>query len=565
MDHTQDYYAILGVSPEASAEDIKAAYRKAARRFHPDANSNPGAALQFKDITAAHEVIGNVSNRLSYDNMRQRLAAESPYFYVELIPSKRTLTAIPEPQVVYSLIEIRPNKEYNPDNRPNTPLNLVLVLDRSKSMQEGARLERVKLAAHQIIDQLSETDYLSLVTFSDRADPLILSENLTDKGALKSLVNTMTANGGTEIYQGLSMAMKAVKPQLSKDRVNHIILLTDGETYDDKQLSLDLADDAVQQGIGISAMGIGTEWNDIFLDEIAAKTGGHSAYINSPGAVVRFLNERVRSLGSTFAERVMLTIAPDPDITLESVFKLVPNPQPLEDLKQPIQLGALEYRRSIRLLVQLQAKGGLQTGFRGLMRVDITGDVLHKKRHNYKVISDLSVEVAAEPVQEEPPRKILDALGKLTLHRMQQRAEESIKSGNFEEATRRLENLATRLLAAGQDELAKTAQAEARRVQQTRGLSEEGRKAIKFGTRALLLPTPEEEEDEEKASEVKKEAAQNVAPADNATKIVSPLPSGDKPIGSSEQHSQAAAPNPEQAHSNPQSPTEKPSKKEDEA
>ena len=73
---------------------------------------------------------------------------------------------------------------------------------------------------------------------------------------------------------------------------------------------------------------------------------------------------------------------------------------------------------------------------------------------------------------------ILDALGKLSLYRMQQKAEAALHSGKVEEATSRLENLATRLLAAGQEDLAQMAMVEARRVYNTNMLSEQGRKTL---------------------------------------------------------------------------------------
>jgi len=485
-DHTQDYYAILGVSKDATDKDIKMSYRRAARRFHPDVNNNEGATLQFTDITRAYEILSDPSRRTSYRQMRDRLAVEPQYFSVHATPSKRVLPILTEPQVIYTLVEIATNPSFTPETIPNSPMNLVLVLDRSKSMLQNSRLDRVKLAAHEIIDQLSEQDYLSLVVFSDRAEALILSEKVVDKPSLKALVNTMTANGGTEIYQGLSTGMKAARAHLDNDYVNHIILLTDGETFDDESLSIDLAEVASSLGIGISAMGIGAEWNDVFLDKITSVTGGYSAYINSPGAVVRFLNDRVRSLGSTFADRLKLTIAPDPDVKLESIFRLVPNPQPIEDISQPILLGALEYKRPVKLLIQLQIAAALEPKFRSLVRFDVNGDVLYAKRSGYKVISDLSVEASETPVVENPPRAILDALGKLTLHRMQQKAEDALVAGRFDEATRRLENLATRLLEHGQADLAQTVLLEAQRVKQTQSLSQEGRKTIKFGTRALL-------------------------------------------------------------------------------
>ena len=64
----------------------------------------------------------------------------------------------------------------------------------------------------------------------------------------------------------------------------------------------------------------------------------------------------------------------------------------------------------------------------------------------------------------------------------------ALENGNVEEATRRLENLATRLLERGEDELAQQALEEAKQVAYTNALSDKGRKALKFQTRLLLAP-----------------------------------------------------------------------------
>ena len=64
-----DYYADLGVSRDASADDIKKAYRKLAFKYHPD--QNPGdkvAEEKFKKITAAYDVLGDEEKRRQYDN-----------------------------------------------------------------------------------------------------------------------------------------------------------------------------------------------------------------------------------------------------------------------------------------------------------------------------------------------------------------------------------------------------------------------------------------------------------------------------------------------------------------
>ncbi|MBU2975714.1 DnaJ C-terminal domain-containing protein [Zobellia sp. B3R18] len=63
-----DYYKVLGVSKNATEKDIKKAYRKMARKYHPDVNPNDvEAEKKFKEINEANEVLGNAENRKKYD------------------------------------------------------------------------------------------------------------------------------------------------------------------------------------------------------------------------------------------------------------------------------------------------------------------------------------------------------------------------------------------------------------------------------------------------------------------------------------------------------------------
>jgi curved DNA-binding protein len=63
----KDYYAILGVAKDASQEEIQRAYRKLARKYHPDVNKEPGAEEKFKDIGEAYEVLKDPEKRAKYD------------------------------------------------------------------------------------------------------------------------------------------------------------------------------------------------------------------------------------------------------------------------------------------------------------------------------------------------------------------------------------------------------------------------------------------------------------------------------------------------------------------
>jgi curved DNA-binding protein len=68
----KDYYAALGIAKDASAEDIKRAYRKLARKYHPDVSKESDAEARFKQIGEAYEVLKDPEKRAAYDNAGQR-------------------------------------------------------------------------------------------------------------------------------------------------------------------------------------------------------------------------------------------------------------------------------------------------------------------------------------------------------------------------------------------------------------------------------------------------------------------------------------------------------------
>ena len=79
----ENLYAILGVAPNASDEEIKKVYRSLAMRYHPDRNDAPGAEARFKAVTKAYEVLSDRTRREEYNqsvNHRIVLDAEAEAF-----------------------------------------------------------------------------------------------------------------------------------------------------------------------------------------------------------------------------------------------------------------------------------------------------------------------------------------------------------------------------------------------------------------------------------------------------------------------------------------------------
>ncbi len=486
-----DYYAILGVFRDASQEEIKHAYFEAAQRLHPDKNVAAGETELFLEIQQAYEVLSNPKRRNLYDATLPPEIKDNSLVKYEVTFSRPNLVSLDEPQLLYMLLEVSPREEK--ESLPSPPLNICLVLDRSTSMQ-GDKMDMVKATAIQLLRSLRAEDVFSVVAFSDTAEVIIPAAFNSDKKKQEGRIQMIYTSGATEIYNGLKAGYQEVRRTVDPSRVNHIILLTDGQTYGDEQDCLKLAEQAAAQNIGISGMGIGSDWNDIFLDALASKTGGSSAYISNPKDIQRLLVDKFNALINTYADEVILEFQEQEHVKINYAFRLQPEGSSIA-VEPQMRLGPILREASLQVLFEFIIEPAalnvdVLTLLNGSLKVSITAHPMPAP----PVRLNLKREVHAVPSAEPPPTRILSSLSRLSLYRMQERARSAADAGRFDTAARQLQALATHLLSKGEHALAKTALLEANNLEKMHAWSASGNKDIKYSTRALLLGGSKEKE-----------------------------------------------------------------------
>jgi hypothetical protein len=345
----------------------------------------------------------------------------------------------------------------------------------------------VKEAAYQIIDGLHDDDILAVVTFDDRAEVILPSQHAVHRVHAKAKILSILASGGTEILQGMQVGLAEIEKYHSKQVISHLILLTDGQTYGDEEECLAEARLAGARRIGITAMGIGEDWNDALLDEIAAQSGGVSAYISSPGQVRTLLQKRVRGLGSVFAQGLTLQFRCADGVEVENAFRTSPHLEHLTLADGVVSLGSLQ--ADVPLTVVLEVGVAKKPpGEHRLLQFELTADVPALGRQGDKLRHDVYCTFTPEEVIPEPvPPAILSVLSKATIYRMQEQAWDALEMGDAKAATHQLEMIATRLFDLGETQLARAAMLEAGRIAQGGTPTSKGRQELKYGTRSLTI------------------------------------------------------------------------------
>src|ERR1022692_2628679 len=166
------------------------------------------------------------------------------------------------------------------------PLNIVLLLDNSGSMERADRVQIIREALHVLASQLQPQDKLSVITFARTARLFADGVSGDKAGEIAEQVSGLTPEGGTNLEDAMNLAYQTAARHYLANGINRVVLLTDGaanlgnvepETLKQK------VEAQRKQGIALDCFGIGWEgFNDDLLEVLSRNGDGRYGFINSP-------------------------------------------------------------------------------------------------------------------------------------------------------------------------------------------------------------------------------------------------------------------------------------------
>lgn len=387
-------------------------------------------------------------------------------------------------QAAYVIIEARPRES---QAAAGAPLNLALVLDRSGSMA-GQKIRDLRQAARLTLDRLGPQDLLSIVLFDDHVDVIAPARPVADKSALLAQIDRIDERGGTQISLGLQAGLNQLQPGIGPDRVSRLVLLTDGETWDDENRCRDLAQAAAQLGVPITALGLGDEWNQTLLTDLADLSGGNWEFIDTPDRILGAFQHVVAAMQRTVITNAALILRFVSGVQARGVWRVRPlidklSARAIGERDVQVALGDLQPEGQ-SVLVELSLPPRAPGDYR-LAQVEVNYDIPGGGAGE-KSAADVVVTFVANPADATAvDGMVMNTVERVTAFKLMTRALDERDAADAPQRTQRLRAAATRLLDAGEMELARQAQDAAAQIDAGGSLTPGATKRLVSATRRL--------------------------------------------------------------------------------
>jgi Ca-activated chloride channel family protein len=252
------------------------------------------------------------------------------------------------------------------------PLNLSVVLDRSGSMADEAKINYAKRALYALIDQLRDDDILSIVIYDDVIEVLRPAQRVRDKGELKRLVERVEPRGSTNLGGGMLAGLRQVECNLDREYVNRVILLSDGlanQGITDPSELRRIARRYRARSISLTTMGVGLDFNENLMVGLAESGGGNYYFIESPHSLASIFRKEFNLLSCMAAQNASIELTPGAGVRLLDV---IGYEYRKEGERYVVPLGDLysDDRRELTVELEVPEGTGTLTVARGVLHYD---------------------------------------------------------------------------------------------------------------------------------------------------------------------------------------------------
>lgn len=206
-------------------------------------------------------------------------------------------------------------------------VNLALVIDKSGSMADSDKLSRVKESLLTLVNQLRETDTLSLVVFDSEASVLSPARRLGDGEEVRRLIRRIEPGSSTNIHAGLMLGYREALKGYDREGTNRVILLTDGIANQGVTDPAQIARDSLSfndRGVDLSTIGVGLDLNKDLLRELAKSGRGLFHFVADARDIDKVFLKEVQGLVAPVAAEPNLEIDYGPGLELAHVYGYEP-------------------------------------------------------------------------------------------------------------------------------------------------------------------------------------------------------------------------------------------------
>src|SRR6202158_2648211 len=363
----------------------------------------------------------------------------------EALASREYVLSSAENFVLYALLEAIAQGTGVAGGANPLPLNLGVVLDRSGSMYDERRLEFVIEAVRFLADNVAPEDKVAIVAFADRAKVIVGQDEIHNKGAVRSVIediDLLEIGGGTQMALGMRAAIDEVKKNLSPDRLNRVLVLTDGQTYEETAC-IELAEKNSGE-ISFSTMGVGVEFNEKLLQRIAQDSNGKYHFIGDPAEIPQIFEDELEGLRAVSLRNGRIEVTLSQGVQVREAFRASPEiyvlgtPLVGEDRKISYEIGDLQAGVPGSVLLTLvlpPRKPGQVRILQSNFHYEVPGG-------SEKTVScDLTCDYTLDrTLTSKRNGRVMNLVDQVSIAKLQAKAEEELKAGNVDRATRLLGN-----------------------------------------------------------------------------------------------------------------------------